>query len=358
MKGSKLGVFVIFFTVVFGLSGCAAAGRLDNKHPGNIKNSTYAPGEDKRLVIYTSHGEELYGPVIREFEERTGIWVTVETGGTLELLERIAAEEGENRCDLIFGGGIESLDSYRNRFTPYISEETAAVPSEYLDMDGLWTPFSIPPVVLVYNPKLIRSNPPKGWESLLDPAWKGEIAFANPEASGSGYTALATLLAVWPGEKKETIEKFFRNLDGRVLGNSGQVVTEVANGSFYIGIALEENALRSIKEGHDIALVYPEEGTSAIPDGMAIVSGCRHEENAKRFIDFALSPDVQSYLSASCSLRPVRSDIGQPADIEQDFPLLSYDITLWGSRQEELLSYWHGMVTAGTDGSPSGEVRP
>lgn len=358
MKGTRMGIFVMFFAAVLGLSGCAAAGCRDSKPAGDAGFDTYAPEEDKRLMIYTSHREELYGPVIREFEERTGIWVTVETGGTIELLERIAAEEKENRCDLIFGGGIESLDSYRNRFTPYVSAEAAAVSSEYLEPDGLWTPFSIPPVVLVYNPKLIRSNPPKGWESLLNPAWKGEIAFADPEVSGSGYTALATLLDVWPGEKKETIEKFFRNLDGRVLGSSGQVVTEVANGSFYIGIALEENALRSIKDGHDIALVYPEEGTSAIPDGMAIVSGCRHEENAKKFIDFALSPDVQSYLSASCSLRPVRSDIGQPADIEQDFPLLSYDITLWGSRQEELLFYWHGMVNAETDGSPSGEVRP
>ena len=48
----------------------------------------FAPAEEDRLVLYTSHKEELYGPIIREFEARTGIWVQVETGGTSALLER------------------------------------------------------------------------------------------------------------------------------------------------------------------------------------------------------------------------------------------------------------------------------
>ena len=52
----------------------------------------YAPDEADRLTVYTSHKQEVYEPIITEFENRTGIWVTVETGGTSELLERIASE--------------------------------------------------------------------------------------------------------------------------------------------------------------------------------------------------------------------------------------------------------------------------
>ena len=54
--------------------------------------SAFAPAEEDRMVIYTSHPESVYGPLVKEFEERTGVWVQVETGGTTELLERIEAE--------------------------------------------------------------------------------------------------------------------------------------------------------------------------------------------------------------------------------------------------------------------------
>ena len=37
--------------------------------------SAFVPSEEDRLVVYTSHKEEVYQPIIKEFEERTGIWV-------------------------------------------------------------------------------------------------------------------------------------------------------------------------------------------------------------------------------------------------------------------------------------------
>ena len=57
------------------LSGCAQGTDV----------SAFAPGEEERLVIYTSHKEEVYGPIIKEFQQRTGIWVEVVTGGSGEL---------------------------------------------------------------------------------------------------------------------------------------------------------------------------------------------------------------------------------------------------------------------------------
>lgn len=45
------------------LSGCAQGTDV----------SAFAPGEEERLVIYTSHKEEVYGPIIKEFQQRTGI---------------------------------------------------------------------------------------------------------------------------------------------------------------------------------------------------------------------------------------------------------------------------------------------
>lgn len=321
--------------------------------------SASAPAEKNRLVIYTSHLEEVYAPVIKEFEERTGIWVQVETGGTIELLKRISSESAPPRCDVIFGGGVESLYSCRTYFSSYKSSLSEQIPPEYLQKDGLWTPFSIPPVVLIYNSKLIRANPPTGWTSLLDPAWKGKIAFADPEASGSSYTALSTLVQILPGDKEELVRSFFQNLDGRILDQSGQVIDEVADGSCYIGVTLEENALRGIKNGYDIAMVYPSEGTCGIPDGLAVISGSPHEENACKFIDFVLGCDVQTYLTKSCSLRALRYDAPAPDGASKDFLRFPYDITLAADTQKELLLLWNQLTEESeTHHSASKETAP
>ena len=202
------------------LTGC---GRADTQDV-----SSFAPAEGDRLVIFTSHKETIYEPILKEFEQRTGIWVELETGGTVTLLERIAA--GESGADLMFGGGADSLSAYSACFAPYVSEYAGDVAPEYDLGGGIWTPFSALPVVLIYNTKLVRQNPPERLADLLDAGWRGRIAFADPTVSGSSCTALGTLLQAVGGNTDNTLAAFFRNLDGRIIADSGGVVPAVADG--------------------------------------------------------------------------------------------------------------------------------
>lgn len=307
----------------------AACGRA-----GDEDGSAFAPPEDRRLVIYTSHKEEVYGPLIREFEQRTGIWVELETGGTTQLLEKIS--QGNTDCDLMLGGGADSLSAYARCFSPYYSIYNESIEPRYRSTDGSYSPFSALPVVLIYNTKLVRMNPPTGFASLLDPAWRGKIAFADPAVSGSSYTGLCTLLQALPGDREENLKSFAVNLDGRLLSSSGEVIGAVAEGSCYIGVTLEETALKGIDEGYDIDIIYPQEGTSAVADGAAIVAGCRHPENARSFIDFMLCPDVQQLLADDFSRHRVcGSDDGL-----EDIKLIDYDLQWASEKQQELLEIW------------------
>lgn len=305
--------------------------------------SSFAPGEEERLVIYTSHPQSLYEPVVKEFEERTGIWVQVETGGTAELLDRLEAEKDRPACDLLFGGGADSLTARRELFAPYISPESEHLDGALRCADGTWSAFSVVPVVLVYNPVLVRMNPPTGWESLLDPVWRGRIAFASPLVSGGSYTALATMKQVLP-DVEDVLEAFYRNLDGRVLSEIGAVVDEVADavadGSCTVGVTLESAALEAAEAGRDVALLYPEEGTSAVVDGMAVIAGCAHEENARRFVDFTLGEDAQRYLAENCWRRPVRSELVRE---EPEALILDYDLDRAAAERDGVLQQWREL---------------
>lgn len=315
------------------LSGCGGSG---------TDWSGYAPPEAARLTVYTTHEEAVYAPVVKEFEERTGLWVQVETGSGVALLEKIAGEAEQPVCDLLLSGSVDSLQANSGLFEPYISPEAANLDEGCQCADGTWTAFSLLPAVMIYNPILVRNNPPEDWESLLDPAWRGRIAFPEPEASSSGYTVLAALLQVLPGEPLETLTAFYENLEGHVPADPGDAVAEVAEGSCMIGVAPEDAALQAVDSRSDVALLYPDEGVVCLPDGMAVVKGAPHRDNARLFIDFCLSKDVQNYLTG-ISRRPVRRDIpGTLADTEE-FRRLDYDLDRAIREREAVLSLWRQL---------------
>ena len=305
------------------------------------RTTEYTPDESMRLTIYTSHKEEVYMPIVREFEERTGIWVDVITGGTNELLERIESQQDNVEADVMFGGGVESLKAYEHCFSPYVVGSSDSIREPHQAEDAVWTPFSALPVVLIYNTKLVSPDKITGWSSLSDPIFRGRIAFADPAISGSSFTALATQILAGKSMDK-TLATLAENLQGKTLSSSGDVLNAVADGSCLVGITLEETALKYIAAGADLAMVYPEEGTSCVPDASAIVKDAPHSENAKRFLDFTVSYEVQQMLSESSYRRPVRSDIpaGESLLPLQDIVLVDYDIDWACKNRDVILSDW------------------
>nr|WP_325211783.1 ABC transporter substrate-binding protein [uncultured Oscillibacter sp.] len=306
------------------------------------ETAAYAPAEEERLVIYTSHKEEVYQPIVKEFEERTGIWVDVVAGGTNELLERIRSEADHPAADVMFGGGVESLASYRDCFAPYACEGAESIEARFRDGEDLWTPFSALPVVLVYNTKLVRPGRVTGWGDLLSPELRGRIAFADPAVSGSGFTALATFLLAADGGEEALLRAFAENLAGKQLEGSGEVLGAVAGGGALVGVTLEETALKRIAAGDDVALVYPADGTSCVPDASALIRGAAHEENAKAFLDFTVSEAVQRLLAEQFCRRSVRGDVEPAGELPalEDIALVDYDVEQASGRRDGLLMTW------------------
>lgn len=309
-----------------------------------------APAEEERLVVYTSHKEEVYGPIVKEFEERTGIWVEVVTAGTNELLERISAEREEPRCDVMFGGGVESLQLYEECFEPYTGSGAELLKPGLRPEGDRWTPFSSLPVVLIYNTRLVSPGELTGWADLLDSRWRGKIAFADPAVSGSSYTAAITMLLCLEGDLWDRLDAFQENLGGKVIEDSGQVVTAVDTGSCWVGVTLEETALKRQSQGANIAIVYPTEGTSNLPDGTALVTGARHEENAKAFLDFVQSADVQALVVSDFARRSVRSDVADREDLPslEEIGVVDYDAAWASGVKEEFLRRWAAGEEAGS----------
>lgn len=319
------------------LTGCGRAQETFCNLPVN---------ENQKLILYTSHKEEVYAPIVREFEERTGIWVQVKSGGTTELLDIIAQEDGKQTCDVMFGGGVESYEAYSQYFEPYTSTQSEELDKTFCSKEGNWTVFSELPIVIIYNNKLVsEKEAPKGWQELLGGNWLGEIAFADPGSSGTSCTALLAMCQVLNLTPEELMIGLEKALAGNVSPDSKSVIDEVNEGKRLVGITLEEAAMKAINRGADLSIIYPSEGTSSIPDGSALVKNAPHPENARLFIDFTVSRDVQKIVEEQFLRRTVRLDLDiKPKQQKETLKTIPFDLEWASDNQMILLESWQRHI--------------
>ena len=295
------------------------------------------------VVVYSPHDADPLNAGVNLFMEKyPNVKVEVVAAGTGELCNRIAAETANPIADVLWGGGADSLAAFKEYFEPYVCANDEFIGAAYKDPDGLWIGESPLPMVIFYNKDLIEKDGltiPETWEDLTKPEWKGKIAYCLPSKSGSAYTQLCTMILGHGGKEDgwDFIKKLYDNLDGKIVDSSGKCHKMVADGEFYVGLTLEKAAVQ-YKDDPSVGFVYPKDGTSAVPDGVALVKGCPNEENAKLFIDFVTSKECQTEQSGNWGRRPVRSDmeVGEGMAKLEDIPLVDYDFD-WAANEKEVI---------------------
>ena len=77
----------------------------------------------------------------------------------------------------------------------------------------------------------------------------------------------------------------------------------------WLGLSYEDPTVKLLNDGANVEIIYPEEGTVFLPANSAVVKHAKNMDNAKKFIDFIISKDVQEVLAKSTTNRPVRDDV-------------------------------------------------
>jgi iron(III) transport system substrate-binding protein len=264
------------------------------------------------LVVFTSAGESIYKPIIKEFMERTGLSVKVITGSSTDLAGRIQSGTLSDTIDVVFAIDSVMLELNRTAWLPYHVETAVFDSNPEIVNDGAWTPLYHLPVVILYNKRLVTSGEvPTGFESLLSEQWKGKIAFISPNNSEiSAYALLISNNII--GNIGEYTKKLIENIEYQTYTSNQTLNTSIITGHKYMGISSEDNAYSLTKNNPDIDYIYPDEGTFVITYGSAISNGCANPGAAKSFIDFISSEDAALFLSDNNHLRPARTDISAP----------------------------------------------
>ena len=299
------------------------------------------------LVLYTAQEEEIYEPIIKEFEERTNLMVKVERGSSEEMTGRLEYEEERPDWDVVFGVGIETLEQSKEHWQVYKSPEAAFITESFQCEDNRWTSFSALSLVIMYNTNVVTYRElPVGWNSLLEPRWKGRIAFVDPRRSDVYSAALVTAVHTWE-KRGDYLEQFMENLEYGTLNSMQEVNAGILDGRYSLGVTMEESAQALLSEGADVDYIYPQEGTTALPDGTAIVKGCSNPDAARQFLDFTVSRDTQRILVSDLNRRSVRSDVPPLPGLSPigRLPLIEMDLEELTREKKDVLARWNGILS-------------
>jgi iron(III) transport system substrate-binding protein len=304
---------------------------------------TGAAMAQNKVVVYSANGGNLNHFVFDAFTKETGIAVEGVEAGSGVLFRRIASEHERPLGDVVWGVSRTLLQSNKAQLAPYASKNKDAVPPEFRDPNDLWIGTNVHLLVILQNTKLVpAASGPKTWADLLDPKWKGKIAFTDPANSGSAYANVTLLAQLWgPGDAGwEKVTRLLANT--KVLNRSTLVFQGVGNGEFPLGISLEYAGLEWAAGGAPVKVIYPQDGTVAQMEGAGIIRGGPNAESAKKFVDYVSRKDVREAILRKFFRRAARQDLdlsklpgGMPE--LKAVKIATYDEVGWTAKRAETL---------------------
>lgn len=288
-----MSVFVILFLASMLLTACGgdeAGGKSDEKVLNVFNWSEYLP---------TS--------VIDQFEKETGIKVNYDTySSNEEMLAKLQA--GNTGYDIAVASTYfieimrnqemlaklnkENIPNIKNIGDSFLG--TQADPNDEFSVPYMWGK-----AVIAYNEDLVDKEI-KGYADLFGPDYKDNLVVLDDVRAIVG--SMLALLGysqntVDEKELEEAKEKLLELKPNIKAFDSDSPKTLLVSGEVKAGIVWGAEATLAARENPAIKTVFPDEGMHLWQDNFVIPKNAPHQENAEKFIDFILRPEISKEIS-------------------------------------------------------------
>jgi iron(III) transport system substrate-binding protein len=262
----------------------------------------------EQVVVYSSVDDSYCRPLCERFTQATQIEVKLvpdseETKST-GLLNRLIAEKERPQADVFWSGDPvrAAILTSKKIGAPYQSPQAAGLPFEFAQPSFGFTMFSTRMRVIIFNRNLLAGkSPPASVFDLINPRFRGAGCLANPLFGTTSMHAAALFQVLGEQAAKDYFRKLIEN-DVAMLSSNGEVRRRVAAGDFEIGLTDSDDANLALKDGAPIGYVLPDQqgiGTLLVPNAVVLIDRSPNPVNARKFIDFILSPDSERWLAES-----------------------------------------------------------
>ncbi|MBT9259866.1 MAG: extracellular solute-binding protein [Clostridiales bacterium] len=301
-KAAALMVLVALFLV----AGCASLGGAGN-----------AAERPKSITLYAGQHKEVVEPLVKAFEEKTGITVRIRWGETGELPNQIAEEGARSPADVIWIEATPPLVGLKERglLAPLPEDVLAAVPAPYRDPEGQWVSASLRLRAVVYNPDLVKeAEIPASILDLASPRWEGQVAYAPSGAFQGQIEAMVQSF----GEEKTLEWLRWLKAHGEMYKNNTAITKAVNDGRVALGLInnyyfyIQKAELKDQLKARIYFYTNGDPGGQVLGAGVAVLKHAPNPEGAQAFVAFLLSEEGQKLMAQNSYEYPVRE--GVPAN--------------------------------------------
>ena len=157
--------------------------------------------------------------------------------------------------------------------------------------------------------------------NLLDPKWKGRIAFMDPTVSGTGSNQAAQLYAQF-GE--DFIRRLFLDQKPMISRDRRQLTDALARGTHPIAFGAEDGELQRLRrEGLPVTAMFALEdmrGSLSSGDEVGIFNRAPHPNAARIFVNWIASREGNQTFGQALGMVPARNDTDESGFVPQVIP--------------------------------------
>jgi iron(III) transport system substrate-binding protein len=324
--------------------------------------STSAGSKIEPLVLYAAEGFDAV--MAKAFTKKTGIPVKVDDDSTGPLLTKITAEKNNPQWSLVWVDGdtaFASLDQQGLLLDYKPTADWNAVGQKLVPSDNSYDPTGTTVMAaLIYNSAAVTSVP-TSYQDLLGSAYAGKVGMNDPAQSGPTYPFIAGVMNQLGGQSNgikdgETYFTSLKNNGLKIFPTNGDTLHALETGQIDYGLiqssaATGETIKVKATAKYAPKVIYLPQST-LLPSVLGIDKGADavQQSEAKKFVDFALSPAGQAVMqtgdpSGDSLFWPVVNGV-TPLSQLSPFPTAyqRLDPTYWGEQESPVVSWFESNI--------------
>ncbi len=298
-----------------------------------------AAKKEGTLTLYTTIAEKDLPAIIKPFEQKYGVKVSVWRASSEKVLQRAIQEARANRhnMDVAETNGPELESMSREKILQKVaSPHLKDLIEQAIRPHGEWVGTRLNVFVQAYNTNLVKKEElPKTWEDLANPKWKGRLGIEQEDAD-------------WlAGQFAELGEARAKKVFGDIVANNGMSVRKghtlltqlVVSGEIPFALTVYNYKAQQFKEKGAPIDWFHIGPAIARPNGVAVAKNAPNPHAAVLFYDFEISEEGQKIL-AGRDFVPTSKKVDTPL---QKIPMKFVDArvaldeyTKWEKLYEEL----------------------
>lgn len=305
-----------------------------------IQTQVVTAAAPQEVVFYSGLQREITDALVADFQSKNpNIDVVVFQAPIEALLQKIELEvesTGGILADVIWTGDILIMNDFKDRglLDPYVPPGADQIPANLKDPDGYWhttVPLSL---YIMYNTNNVSDDEvPTAWSDLTDTRWQDRIALSDPSVSGTAAILAASLADKYGWEYWQQIS----DLNPLINPSTVSLLNLVVSGERDVAPMVDFLVWQSLEKGDPVNVVSPQDGLPGTYIIEALVHDARHQEAAKKLIDYLVSLDAAK-LQTERGFYHSRMDAPAPEGMPamQDIQFMDFDWDSYADNKDQV----------------------